>query len=293
MNTKHFLSLIGLLICCNCANNISSSELKETKAQDLKLTATVYELNGKASADVYALAQTLPDEIGVQFNEGELFQVSSEQDNGEFATLKALVYDDNVLDLGEQYTNIVTKPSVGRDYKISYTDRDGLLTAVNFDSKGCPDLVTPTPNQVVPSGGAVELTWQKSNLGNMTVKVSYDTIQGGNGIAWFSASDTGHYTLDLSHHFFDNLAAGATTIELSHLTTHENLPGWGETAIHVQSMSRRQIVVQASNTPTLVKALMNPETLTIEEVLNQCLQECAEGEKLEITFQGERLDCCE
>lgn len=230
-----------------CGPNVSSSELKETTADALKITATVLEENGNSRASVDAIMKTIPDDVGIEFNQGETLSVAVEDEDETRSEDIFLSYDENLFDLDEGYTTNVTKPPLGKKYYITYTDSEDLATTATFYSQGVPDLLTPIDGQVLPLGSVTTLTWNKQGLGNLRVKVYYDTLEGGVAYTDLPASDTGSYALNLGSDSFDQAAPGQATIILEHKTSFDDADGFGDTDIDVVSRSVVDVVFQAKN----------------------------------------------
>ena len=247
MNTRKVLSgfcvITALLWGAGCAN-ISSSELKSTKAKDLKVTATVEETQGLDQVQVRTLMETIPDDVGIQFNQGEILQASAEQADGTLQPSVNLSYDSNFLNVGEQYVTSISKAPLGKNYILTYTDADKIVTTCRFASQGVPELLTPNEDQEVIRGETVELTWTPQNLGAMTVTVDYQTKDGGSGWTELSTSDTGSFKLDLSRDAFLTAATGEMKIALKHGTTYSQMSGFGAADVQVVSASKRTIILK-------------------------------------------------
>ncbi|MBX7148588.1 hypothetical protein K1X76_05835 [bacterium] len=274
-----FMALMGLTQACN--PNITSSELKETKASDLKITGTFYEYNDEDQVDATALLKTIPDGTGIQLNQGETLKVGTKE-GSDPVDYTLMSYDYNFLDIGETYKTKLDKPAVGEDYYLIYKDVDGVETTAQFSSQGVPELITPAQDDIVEPGSEVSLTWTKKNLGKLYVDVSYTTTDGASGWTQFSTSDDGSYTLDLDHYFFDDLASGDMTISLRHDTAYESMEGFGDADIRISTYSRRTVTVESLDT-----ALHTTRAFSHSQKYR-----CAEGESKKVKMNDAWVDYC-
>lgn len=231
--------LVGFAAC----SNVSSSELTETSAEDLNLFAHIYEYSEEDLVDVSVLLKTIPDDIGIQFNEGETLQagilVDSEVD------YTSMSYDSNFLDIGETYAASISKTELGDDYYITYIDSDEVETTATFSSEGVPELTAPAEDAEISLGSTVDLTWESQGLGSLSVRIIFVNNDGGSTIVQFSTTDTGSYSLDLTDENFDEMAAGDATITLRHDTEYDSMDGFGDADITISSDSTRQVSIVA------------------------------------------------
>lgn len=277
------LALIIFIAFFACAKNISSSQLKSTKAGDLKVTASVEEINGSATASVNSLLKTMPDEVGVKFNQGEVLSITSAVQVDPSVSLS---YNENFLDLGEQYTGSIAKPALGGLYTITYRDADRKETTASFSSKGVADLQTPTADQEVFLGESVALTWSPGDLGALRVEVTYDTLDGGHAWVSLSTSDTGAYTLDLSRDAFADAATGSAVIRLVHYTIDNSPTQFNSSDIKVRSVSRVAVVFKRRAVSAALKVAPAANST------GSCAISCQSGEDKKIHFKDHDLTCC-
>lgn len=236
--------ILFFLFGASCCANLSSSELKSTKAKDLMITAWVEEVNGEDQVSVNSLLKTIPDEVGIQFNQGETLTVTAETESGSLQPQTNLSYDSNVFNLGEEYVAQIDKAPVGKNYILTYQDADGEETSASFSSKGVADLIAPADGQSLILGRETVLTWEDGNFPDLEVEVEFRTADGGFENAYFTVGeDKGEYILDLGHEFFDDAAEGEATVILENTTTTTKADGFGAASLRVVSESRRSVVL--------------------------------------------------
>lgn len=230
------VSFLGFASC----SNISSSELTQTAAEDLRLYVQIYEHNDEDNADVSALLQTIPDHTGIQFTQGETLEAGTADDDDAYT---AMTYDNSFFDIGEMYVAEISKPDTGDDYFIRYTDEDDVETVAVITSDGVPELILPAENTEVEIDSELEITWDSQDTGNMYIKLTFETSSGGSSTYQDSIPDTGSYTLDLSDSEFAQMAPGEATVSLIHNTEYDEMDGFGDANITVSSYYDREIVI--------------------------------------------------
>jgi hypothetical protein len=237
MKTKLFNASLALLILvgASCTPNISSSELRDAEAQDLKVTAFVKEIDGEETVEFRSILRTIPDGIGVVFNEGQTLTARVEIADG-LSPSEHLAYESNFFNIGEQYVTRVPKPDLGDDYILTYKDYNDVETTVRFSSEGVPSISRPLEEAELPVGGKIQVEWDSQDLGSVHVELTYPTGSGRTSTVTQSTADDGSFEIDPNKSPFRwGMSSGPGQISLIHYTDYNDMEGFGDASITIET----------------------------------------------------------
>lgn len=277
MKPKKILCLFLLL--GSACNAIDSSELKSTKAEDLKIVGTVYEYNDETEAEVSAQMQTRQSETSIDFTLGETLSVQSEQEDETFSETTFLEENDTFLNLDQSYSGYVDKTITDGNYLITYTDPDGVATTAIFPTFSVSDITSPSNADIIDVSEPVTVTWDPESLeGTLSIVTSYSTSNSAGAHTERVAND-GSVEIDISSH------RGSGSIKLVHENSFNSFEGFGEAKIYMKNISKVDVTYSNGSSTLLFRE-------SSEGLIQSCLHECREGEQESITVDNQLYDCC-
>lgn len=171
MKTRYSILLGGsLLSLLACGQEISSSELSETKAEDLKLYLNVNEKMEKDETRLRAQLYTVPDNVPIEFDQGEKLFVQMALPNENFEDRIELEREENDIfvdsienNLRYFYTKTFDDFYTNVTYKIIYRDKDRVETTATIQSLGIPSLLLPDEIEH-PENTLLRIEWEPIGL---------------------------------------------------------------------------------------------------------------------------------
>lgn len=279
----HLIGIATLAVSSMACQAVMSAELKTTKAADVRLVGDIKEIKGDVHATVNAKLETLDSEVAIEFNQGESLTATADVAAGINAAI-SLTYD--WLELDRFYSAAVGSAQVNGNYYLHYTDQSGSKTDVTIPNGYVAAIITPTANAVLAANTAL-LTWdplQMPSSGSISALVEYSTGSGFGFRRFDALENSGSYTLDLAS------VSGNGTIELQHVATYTNLPGYAESDVKMRNAT--SVACQFSNAPSNGKSLQIPAADAIEAAVHECLHACAPNETAWLQFDDQRISCC-
>ena len=275
---KQLVILILISMSVNCAA-VSSGDLKSTKAEDLKISAYIYEYDDSDLATVSAQMQTVNNNVAIEFTQGESLIASSDAETG----LSNLVYlsSNDLINLDRYYDGSVPKVFDQGQYHVTYKDSEGAETTADVDAYDSPSIIAPIAGDFVSPEGVL-ITWDpQAYVGSLQVKASYSR-SGAAGFITQDVSNTGSYFLPLTENF-----SGSGDIQLIHTVQLNAIPVFEESFISMKNISRRNVTYSS------VLPMSNLSYLTTkDDALNQCALTCNAGQEAKIILDGEEFNCC-
>lgn len=208
-------------------DNIFSSEIASSLAADIEIVADIYEYNNLDWADVSAHVQTIASQTDINFDQGETLTVQYETADG--LSDPVYLYQE---ESGEPYSSAFVEKTIdGGTYVITYTDKDGLQTAVTLQSYNTLDITSIADGSLVEDN-PVTLTWNTA-LVEGTVAVAYEC--GSHSYAYTSIENTGSYLL--SH----ACTSGVGAIKLRHQLYASSAEGFGQAAVTMYNIIEKNV----------------------------------------------------
>jgi len=287
MKTKELFGLVilclPLLVATSACQTVKSSELKTTQAEDLRISARVYEYKDSQSSLTTAQMQTLESHVGISLDQGETLIAASDTEDGPSGN----VYLSNafIFNLDRYYDGYVPKTTSNGNYYVTYTDKDGTATKASFATGTVSDIVSPASGATV-SGDELTVTWNPSKM-NGTASI-YISWSGGatSGASSKNCENTGSCLIDISH------MSGTGKMELRNTLKYETMPGFGAADISMINVSKTSIAFSSVTPGKSANAAPSEITATAEDLLLKCERYCEEGETATFTINGAEYSCC-
>lgn len=283
-----------ILVSSGCST-VNSSELKTTKAEDLKIDATLYEYNETNSVSVGAQMLTILSNVGIEFDQGEM--LTAQWDEGSGISSKVTLSNTKFLNLDKDYEGTITKTVSEGNYYITYKDSEGVETTAQFATGIVSDLTSPAEGETL-SGNTTAVTWDPATMqaaNPLTIKLSWNSIYAYSIRYFREIPNTGSYELDISE------SSGPGSVELINMTGYYEMEGFGETSIRMNNVSIRNVTFNNAAVDPFASAksatsLADPADMTKEEIveaqLHQCLRHCDENEEYYFFVEDEKYSCC-
>ncbi len=283
MKKEYLLLLVLLASACQPVN---SSELKTTKAEDLRITATVYEYKDTSLAETTAQMQTLASHVGIALDQGETLAVAS--DAAEGLSENVFLSNSYIFNLDKSYDGYIQKTVDSGKYYITYTDKDDVATIATLPTGKVSDVISPVEGAVL-SGAEATVTWDPAGTSGVTSLYISWSGGGAAGISTKYCENTGTCTADIAG------MAGTGQVELRSTMEYKVMPGFGDADISMINISRKNVSFTNTGTSKAFgedpKAAVSSEDLA-EDILHRCLRHCEEGETAIFTVAGEEHSCC-
>lgn len=274
--------MVALIAFTAACQPISSSELKTTKAEDLKLTATVRQYNDTEQVEVAAQMKTLQSGVGIELNQGETLTAAVKA--GGVFSASVNLSNGALFNLANSYDGTTSKVGPDGAYVINYKDSDDVTTTASVQPNTVPDLIAPE-NSATLSGDTATVTWDAAQAdGPLEIVVNWK----GNGAVGYSsrtAENTGSYELDLSNYY------GTGTLDLVNTMTTTEPQGFGAADIRMKCISRRHVSFSQTASGAAKSVMTNAEDV-VDGLLHACIAHCGDDEESWFEVGGERYSCC-
>jgi hypothetical protein len=210
MNTSKTLNklLLPLLLLTTmaCANQITSSQLRDTSASNLNLTADIFVLPQNQTAEAIVNLQTREDRLTVVFDEGESLNLRSESDSGEFSVSANLSLDNFlILESDERYRGRVDEIDAYYTYTLVYRDRDGEISSISMLDPGVPSLELAENRASYAPGASVDLRWNSDEIDDLYVTIDHSGRHRNVIMDSIAVENDGEFRYTLPHDLSDGL----------------------------------------------------------------------------------------
>ena len=290
--TGTVLTVMMLFTACAA---VDSTELKSTKAADLRLNVIATEYKDANSTAVRAKMETPSSHIAVELDEGQKLQASIAvaDELHEWIQLS----NSDFIDFGKDLEGNVPKRGAGEDYYVSYIDADGIETIASFANGSVSELTKPAENAQVDAVASMQ--WNPAEVsGGDLIAIANWSSGGASGFMQRRIDNNGSYAFDVSD------AKGSGEIQLKSSTAYSQAPGFSSASILMLNIARKAVSFSAPN-QNLNRSVGSLEIQEenedlenfdaeafIQDHLNECLHYCEDGEISKFFVHEEEYSCC-
>lgn len=281
------ISLVIILSACGFVEDtVNSSELKTTKAGDLKLEADIIEYHNSDEVEIGAQLRTAKGDAAINFDSGETLKIN--QGNQYIPNSAITLGNNDWINLDRDYEGSIDK-SEDQTYAITYTDSDNDITTITVQSSFSVEFRILNNVEV---DGFAELEWDRESvIGDLRIETEYLGGRSSGGSSR-GVQNTGIYVLELED---EN---GTGTISLEHITYYNDLPGFKESLITIYNIYSVSVNFTGNAQSLVNYGEMNRMTQKrlvdqVSKLRDDCSMICKDDEVHYLWVDGEKYSCCQ